>query len=681
MIDFYFGLIERDRIVFDVETYPNTFTWRGVSVYTGRRFNFEISDRRNDMDVFILFMTMCSRENYNTEWVGFNNIGFDYPVCHFIYINRFASIIVDDIYIKAMSIIKAQDNERFGNMVWESDHIIDQIDLFKIHHFDNKSKSTSLKVLEFNMRMDNIEDLPFDVGIDLNDEQKDILIIYNDHDVEATRLFYLESLKVIELREKLEKQYGRRFMNHNRTKIGADILEHALEDVEPGSCYKYINNKRTKMQTPRDKIIIRDVILPYVQFSNPEFNRILNWFKQQEPTETKGVFTGVSCFVNGFEFVFGSGGIHGSIQSTIVQSTDDEIIIDLDVASYYPNLSVVNGIRPAHLGETWCKVKKKIFDERNIYKKKDKGGALDQAFKEALNGSYGNTNNKYSVFYDPQYTMAITINGQMLLCMLAEALMASPSVRLIQANTDGITFTCPRNLEPWVGQVCDWWQSLTKLTLEKQTYSRMWIRDVNNYIAEFTDGKLKRKGAYEYDIEWHQDHSALVVQKAAEAALVQGKDPVQFIKSHSDIYDFFLRAKVPRSSQLLLGTQRVPNIVRYAITQTGDFLTKLSPPKGPAGEYKRKNGISDYEYQTIREEVGLNWDARIHTKNKSIYEERRTSINTGQCVTLYNNLRNTNHDDIFNALNYDWYINETRKLINLQQRDYENVEVQQEIED
>lgn len=681
MIEFYFGIIERDRIVFDIETYPNIFTWRGVSVYTGRRFNFEISDRRNDTDMFILFMTMCSRENYNTEWVGFNNIGFDYPVCHWIYANRFAAITVDDIYIKAMSIIKAQDNERFGNMVWESDHVVDQIDLFKIHHFDNKSKSTSLKVLEFNMHMDNIEDLPFDVGIDLNDEQKDILITYNDHDVEATRLLYLESLKEIELREKLQQQYGRRFMNHNDTKIGSDILEHALEEAEPGSCYKWINNKKTKMQTPRDKIIIRDVILPYVQFSNPEFNRILNWFKQQEPKETKGVFTGVSCIVNGFEFVFGSGGIHGSIESTIVQSTDDEMIIDLDVASYYPNLSVVNGIRPAHLGETWCKVKKKIFDERNIHKKKDKGGALDIAFKYALNGSYGNTNNQYSVFYDPQYTMAITINGQMLLCMLAEALMATPSLRLIQANTDGITFTCPRDLEPWVDQVCNWWQSLTKLTLEKNLYNRMWIRDVNNYIAEFTDRKLKRKGAYEYDLEWHQDHSALVVQKAAEAALVQGKDPVQFIKSHSDIYDFFLRAKVPRSSQLLLGTQRVPNIVRYAITQTGDSLTKLSPPKGPAGEYKRKNGISDYEYQTIREEVGLNWDARIHTKNKSIYEERRTSINTRQCVTLYNNLRNTNHDDIFNALNYDWYINETRKLINLQQRDYENVEVQQEIED
>jgi len=34
--------------------------------------------------------------------------------------------------------------------------------------------------------------------------------------------------------------------------------------------------------------------------------------------------------------------------------------------------------------------------------------------------------------------MTITINGQLLLCMLAERLAVIPSLELIQVNTDGI---------------------------------------------------------------------------------------------------------------------------------------------------------------------------------------------------------------------------------------------------
>ena len=43
------------------------------------------------------------------------------------------------------------------------------------HHFDNKARATSLKVLEFNMRSDSIEDLPFKVGATLTRDQVDVL--------------------------------------------------------------------------------------------------------------------------------------------------------------------------------------------------------------------------------------------------------------------------------------------------------------------------------------------------------------------------------------------------------------------------------------------------------------------------------------------------------------------------
>ena len=53
------------------------------------------------------------------------------------------------------------------------------------------------------------------------------------------------------------------------------------------------------------------------------------------------------------------------------------------------------------------------------------------------------------------------------------------------------------------------------------------------------------------------------------------------------------------------------------------------------------------------------WDERIHTKNKSKYAMRETSVNAGWKIAECNNVDRFN----FNNLNYDWYIAEARKLI------------------
>ena len=172
--------------------------------------------------------------------------------------------------------------------------------------------------------------------------------------------------------------------------------------------------------------------------------------------------------------------------------------------------------------------------------------------------------------------------------------------------------------------------------------------------------KIKRKGAYEYELEWHQNHSARVVAKAAEAVLVHGADVRTFIKNHEDVMDFMLRTKVPRDSTLEWGGERVPNIIRYYISVDGDILEKVMPPKGIAGEFKRANSIPDYIFDQVIQQIGPGvWDERIHTKNRSIYEERRSGINTGWTVRICNNLQGCTFADI----NYEWYIQETDKLI------------------
>lgn len=661
--DFLFGLTAGD-IRYDIETYPNAFTIGLLHPDTRQKWVFEISFRRNDIQLFCRYIEELQRQG--CRLVGFNNIGFDYPVIHFIYQNRHTGITVKDIYDKAMAIINAHDNAKFAHMVWESDWLVPQIDLYKIHHFDNRARATGLKVLEFNMRMDNIEDLPFAVGTELNSEQLDTLIDYMWHDIDATDRFYNESLDQIRFREELSEKYDRNFLNHNDTKIGKDFFIMKLEEAQPGCCYQYVDGKRKMVQTQRERIDLAEVVLPYVQFEQPEFQRILIWFKSQVITETKGTFKDVNCVIDDFQFDFGTGGIHGSVESQIVYSDDYWIVEDWDVASYYPNLAIANGLFPQHLGQTFCTIYKEVYEQRKGYAK---GTAENAMLKLALNGVYGDSNNKYSPFFDPQYTMSITINGQLLLCMLAEQLMKLSELSMVQINTDGLTVRYPRHHQQWVHSVCQWWEQLTNLTLESAEYNRMFIRDVNNYIAEYSNGDLKRKGAYEYKLGWHQNHSALVVPKAAEAALVHGTDIREFIRGVAhEIHDFFLRTKVPRSSSLEWGGEVISNIARYYISTEGKPLEKVMPPAGPVGEYKRANKLTDAYFNSVMAEIGQGvWDERIHTKNKSMYEIRRTGINTGWTVNVCNNL-----DDLLVPpdggspmwdLNHEWYIKEAEKLV------------------
>lgn len=659
--DFLFGITDGD-IVYDEETFPNAFTVGFLHRVTRRKWYFEISTRRNDIRMLCLFIDILSR--HKVRMVGYNNIGFDYPVIHFIHKNQHVGITYENIYDKAMSIINAPHNARFASMVWESDWLVPQLDLFKIHHFDNMARATSLKVLEFNMRMSNIEDLPFPVGTTLTDDQIQVLADYMWHDIAATDLFCNETADQIRFREELSVKYGKNFLNHNDTKIGKDYFIMKLEEADPGCCYKQVDGKRKMVQTVRERIDFAEIILPCVTFEHPEFQRILIWMKSQVITETKGSIKDVNCTIDGFQFDFGTGGIHGSVESQVVHSDDYWIIEDWDVASYYPNIAIVNGLHPAHLGAIFCTIYKDVYEQRKGYAK---GTAENAMLKLALNGVYGDSNNQYSPFFDPQYTMSITINGQLLLCMLAEKLMQLSELSMVQINTDGLTIRYPRQHKEWVHSVAKWWEQVTRLELEDAEYSRFMVRDVNNYIAEYTDGSVKRKGTYEYDLGWHQNHSALVVAKAAEAALVRGEDIREFITNHDDIFDFFLRAKIPRSTQLWWGDEQVANIVRYYISTEGCVLKKVMPAAGPVGEFKRANKLTDAFFNQVMTEVGTGvWDERIHTKNKSTYDERPSDINTGWKVQLCNNLTDAEwvHSNYHPCdLNYEWYIKEAEKLV------------------
>lgn len=628
---------------------------------------FECSQRKNEMAGLLSLLGELKRKKH--RMVGYNNIGFDYPVLHDLLsvsdkaLTVSGKAVATRAYKKAQSIIGSDD--RFGHIITDKSQYVQQVDLYKIMHFDNPARATSLKALEFNMKADNIVDLPYDPHSDLTDDQIDVLLKYNMHDVKMTLLFYKECLSQITFREELSTKYGRNFLNHNDTKIGKDYFIMRLEEDMPQSCYRIgKKGERHINQTKRPVIFIKDCLFNYYDFKRPEFQLVYDWFATQTLTETKGalsdieesdlgdlaayaemvtkrqkwfnkpsddvvalfkeqhllgwvseeelkakkkgekqysywknwkVATNLNVTINGFRFDFGTGGIHGSVSNTIVNEDDKYCIIDADVASMYPNIAIANRVFPEHLSEKFCDIYQDVYEQRKSY---PKGSAENAMLKLALNGVYGDSNNKYSPFYDPQYTMTITINGQLSLCLLAEKLMDIEGLTVVQVNTDGITVKLPRDKREQYDNICDAWQKQVGLQLEYAEYSKMFIRDCNNYIAVYTDGKVKRKGAYQHEgLGWHQDQGGLVVPKAAEALMLQGIPLDVFIKGHKNKYDFMLRVKVPRSSKLVMvmddGTEaQQQNMCRFYACNAGGALVKVMPPLKDEAE-PRRIGVGD----------------------------------------------------------------------------------------
>jgi hypothetical protein len=141
----------------------------------------------------------------------------------------------------------------------------------------------------------------------------------------------------------------------------------------------------------------------------------------------------------------------------------------------------------------------------------------------------------------------------------------------------------------------------------------MIIRDVNNYIAVYTDGKVKRKGAYQHEgLGWHQDQGGLIIPKAAEALMLHGIPLDVYIKGHKNKYDFMMRVKVPRSSKLVMvmgGCTEVQqqNMCRFYACDAGGALVKVMPPLKDEAEPRRISIGEGYGMWTCNDINDFTW--------------------------------------------------------------------------
>ena len=644
----------------DLETYINCFLFIGKWEGTSQVDVFEISEFQNDRNALVAHLRYL--QDNNTLMQGFNNVGFDYPICHELMLNPF-TFSFTKAYNLGQQIIQSRggfgDNRSLG--VYYRERLIMQLDLYKINHFDNLAKSTRLKDLQFVMRSAQLVDLPYSPHSPLTREQIQHLRTYGTHDVTETEEFGRRCKAQIKLRFDLLEQgvLDGDVLNYSDVKIG---IEYLIKRIGRSKCYVSGNKPR---QTMRHAIALGSVILPKIFYRSEKYNAVKEWFTQQTIVmSSEDERPKLEAKLAGLQFHFGVGGVHASVENRTYRTSDTHIIRDIDVAGMYVAVAIANGFYPEHLGQDFVNAYKGLQSDR---KQHAKGSAMNATLKLAGNGAFGNAGNGYSPMYDPRYLYQITVNGQLQLLQLIEVLTAIPGLQLIQANTDGITAYVPREHNHLFDLWCRDWENETGLILENVEYSAMFISDVNNYVAVKTNGEVKLKGKYwypkkpeDYDGAWNKDFSNMSLQKCAEQALLHGHDPKHLVRLITDPFDFMLRYKTKGDATVYIGEQPATRTVRYYVSTAGQPMKKVSSPKGTIGDYKRRNGITDSVYKQVFKEIAHGtWDERIHTKNKSKYEQVETGIETGWLVKECNDIRNFNWKDV----DFDYYEKEIRKLI------------------
>lgn len=532
----------RHIYVYDIETLASCFTYTAYNVDTFEVVQYVIHKHRNELPELLDHLSKCKGQ------IGFNNQNFDYPIIHYILSfsrDRDAEDAIACIYRRVQEIIENQNTSVFGSAIRIKDVKIPQLDLFRLWHYNNRARSTSLKSLEISMNYPNVLDMPIDhskLDIEIGDIPD--ILDYNLNDVMATYAFYLRSTGKIELRKSIEAKYGIKCTNYSDSRIGEELiltLYSRATGLDPWDV--------KKMRSPRESINLKDCVFDYVQFRTPELKKVLTDITDKTITQTKGSIKYSKVF-RGFKYVYGTGGIHGCIKPGLYESDKDWIIIDADVASLYPNIAIKNGLFIEHLGPEFIEVYDQGIVQQRLKAKAAGDMTISDALKLAANTVYGKSNEETSFLYDPLYTMKTTINGQLLLTMLCEDLvLAIPELIMLQVNTDGVTVKILRSSKEAYDKVCVEWEKKTKLTLEYAEYAKMAIRDVNNYIAISTKGKVKSKGAFEVDKvvgsepAYHKDNSFRIVPLAIQEFFEKGIPVEQTIKNHENIYDFCGRQK------------------------------------------------------------------------------------------------------------------------------------------
>ena len=511
-----------ERFVFDIECYSNYFLVAFQGLTSGKIVYFEFG---NEWELYHWHIDKLLWLVGNACIVGFNSKNYDIPIL------SLAMAGADNACLKAATFEIIVNGTRPSDVL--RNNKVKSIQCNHIDLIEVAPLRASLKIYGGRMHAPRMQDLPFDPDITLSTEQIDIVRWYCVNDLKTTGLLYYELEEQIHLRERMSAEYGVDLRSRSDAQIAESVISKEVEklngfkarrpEIPPGTAYRY--NVPSFLRYDTDLMNWALHTVANARFIVSEFGNI-GMPKELSELEIK--------IANGV-YRMGIGGLHSFEQKQYCIADENTLIIDKDVTSYYPAIILNQGLFPAHLTRNFLHVYKTIVDRR--IRAKREGNKVDaDSLKITINGSFGKFGNMWSMLYSPQLLIQVTITGQLSLLMLIERLELS-GITVLSANTDGIVIRCKVEQKELLDAIVKQWEVDTSFETEETNYSAIYSRDVNNYIAVKTDGKVKTKGAYA-EIGLHKNPTNEICVDAVIAYLTKGTPIAQTITTCTDIRKF-----------------------------------------------------------------------------------------------------------------------------------------------
>ena len=548
-----------------------------------------------------------------TDLYGFNNQGYDDLMikAFLMYFNRFDSTkhLIEFLYNISQKIIKLQsDKDAFYNDK-ELELIrnyrlpyatIDLQKVFALHaagvNVDKNSGERikfgkSLKQTSINLKWHELLDFtlpPIDEeeynlywckqdryrGLKLSELNKLItndfdryvlpkyikpMLYYNKNDVFLCGEIVRQKPDEVKLRYSLSNAFNLNLLSCSRANIADKLLAKFYSELSG------LNKKQfEKLRTERTKLSFNKIIFPHIKFQTPELQKMLVEMKQVVITRTnKDAFSKEIDFY-GTKYTLATGGIHSVDKPGIFRSTDDYTYIHYDIGSFYPSTMVAYNIAPKHLNQ---QVFTKMVDYFRTTRLKCKHTSDDvemlikgipnklsaEALKIVINAIYGKFGSETYFLYDRFAQMQVTINGQLMVMMVIEALELA-GIHVISANTDGIIVKLYKNKEEQFKQITDEWCTFNKMTADSERYKLFITRDINNYLNVQSNDTIEFKGVLDpkqYLKDLKKGYDMPVVAIAVFEYLVNNVPVMTTLRNHKDILDFCKTQNVGRQFEVV----------------------------------------------------------------------------------------------------------------------------------
>lgn len=236
--------------------------------------------------------------------------------------------------------------------------------------------------------------------------------------------------------------------------------------------------------------------------------------------------------IGGLDSVIAWGGLHGGLNKFQYTCKPDEVILDADIGQMYPNIMLEYDLQSRGISD---KNKLKNILSTSMRLKREGKKKEREPYKRICNIVYGACGDKYNPMYDALHRNLVCVYGQVLIIDLIDKI--EDIVTCLNHNTDGIFFIVKKkDLDELKRRVREW-EERSRLVMEYSEFNKFISKDVNNYLAITTDGKIHAKGAYVKDLN-DLDYDLPIVNEALRNYMIFGTPVEVTVNSCTDFRKF-----------------------------------------------------------------------------------------------------------------------------------------------